>query len=155
LGRLIASTVLDLVLVLLVGFGAVLAYACTVAPTPAAGLARVARAFGLPVHDDPAPVRWRYYLSLDCVAAPQGDRGLADWLRGQPGMGAVRVQRQPLRGAQGETVRISTRFVGPEGVARLDVPWQRLGYRPGTAVPEPWWTRMAPSVAFNPTDAQL
>src|SRR5262249_58380741 len=86
---------------------------------------------------------------------PGDDGPLAGWVRGQPGIGAVRVQRQPLRGAQGETVRISTRFVGPEGVAKPDVPWQRLGYRPGTAVPEPWWTRMAPSVAFNPTDAQL
>src|SRR4051812_474501 len=158
LGKLIGATVLDLVLVMLIGFVGVLVYAGTVAPTPRVGLARVAQALGLAPSngDSSASTRWRYYLSLNGTAAPADDRALEDWLRDLPGVHAVEVRRGSLTGqAQGETHSVTAQFLGPEGMGKPDVPWEKLGYQAGKPSPWLWWTRMSPALGFNPTDDQL
>src|SRR5262249_23194259 len=150
------STVLDLTLVVLVGFAGVLAYADLAAPTPRAGLVRVAQALGLAPRDADASARgWRYYLLVGCTAAPGDDRALQDWLGDLPGVHSVQVRRAGLTGMpQGETQGVTAQFLAPEGMGRPDVPWERLGYRPGKP-PWTWWTRASPALAFNPTDDQL
>ena len=151
LGKLIASTILDLALILVIGFVGVLAFVWGIAPTPAFGLLRTGQALGLPVRaDEDAP--WHYSASLNCTAVPANDNALIEWVQKQPDIHNVIILRLPLSNLpQGETLRVQVEYDGPAGLPRLEVPWGPwLPGRPPN--PWKWWTRMTPAGRFHHND---
>src|SRR5437016_4601210 len=150
LGKLIALTVLDLVLALAIAFGGVFLYAWTIAPTTHVGLVHVGQALGLPLRDDSEASRWGHDLDVACTAVPDDDRGLKKWFSALPGVTKVHINRTMLAWReQGETQLVRVRFKGPEGMPKPDVPWKELNYKLGE--PKPWitWAKVQPAVAFN------
>src|SRR5438067_9712754 len=104
LGRLIAVTVLDLVLALVIAFVGVFLYCWHIAPTPGVGLVHVGRALGLPLRDDSASARWGHQLEATFTAGPADDRAFTAWLGELPSVRQVSVRRKTLSPrAQGET----------------------------------------------------
>lgn len=154
--RLLIWTLVYLVLAVAVAFGFVTVYAFTVAPTPKIGYVRIGQALGLPLQDSDSAAHWGYGLTVTCLAVPANDDALEHWLRQQPGVHSVQLRRRTVSPRlQGETHIVDAYFKGPEALPRPQPPWTQLGYTPGKPNPWTWWSSVPPSVAFNPTPAQL
>jgi hypothetical protein len=164
LTRLIALTVLDVILAILIAFGLVVLQAALTSPSATWGTLRALRAVGIPLQAlglqdqlDRA-MTWRFRVSGWCVTVPPDDAALLDWLRQQPGLQDVAVERdqssQPLA-AGGETFRILARYDGTADTRRLEIPWKDFGYGLGQPNPLVWWYRWTPDTLYTPADPQL
>jgi hypothetical protein len=163
LTRLIALTLLDVILAILLAFGVVVLQAALTSPNTTWGTLRALRAVGVPLRPlglqdrlDRA-MAWRFHVSAWCVTVPADDAALLGWLRQQPGLEGVAVDREQLRepGAQGEVQRVTVGHDGPADTRRLDVPWKDLGYGLGQPKPFTMWFLKSPDARYTPTDQQL
>ena len=163
LTKLVLSTLLDLFLAIVVAFAFVVGQAALTSPSAAWGTLRALHAIGLPLDKLGLQARvdreitWRFEVRAHCLATPADDAALLEWLRKQPDIERVSVERRKLRAPQdqGETERVGVQYFGAEGSRRLDVPWEELGYRLGKPQPNVWWYRMSPDECYTPADKQV
>jgi membrane protease YdiL (CAAX protease family) len=162
LRKLIGWTVLDLVLAVLIGSSlAILVFAFMFPYRPARELSFCygLRSLGVPLTApglrekyDRVSGEWRYHLWLDCQATPADDQALVAWLRDHTSFELEEIERlKSERASGGTSAEVEITLIGPKGSDRVEVPWERLGYKPISWPPT--WQAHGPFMQDGPPPA--
>jgi membrane protease YdiL (CAAX protease family) len=164
LRKLVAWTVFDLGLALLIGTSlalTVFAFMFPYRPARELSFCYGLNSLGVPLAApglrekyDRASGEWRYMLELDCHATPADDQALAHWLQGQATFEVEKIERLPSKRSSGATaamVRVS--LIGPRGREPVEAPWEKLGYKPASL--PPFWVARAPFMQDGPPPASF